>query len=376
MTQPVTNSMMNFTSQSHNVWETQAWMEASGQELVQHSNGTYAIIPPSQQQTGDTVLPNYSTPVNITYTGNGQYTFTPTSGTTNKWQYDRGSNPAQNQTAFQQALPALYDSFAVNSQNLTRLSTVSVTNASFESQSVASGQYTSVAASGSGALVGWQAQSLGAGQDVGVLNPNSSMFSSVPDGSNVLYLSANSAAGSTSNVSVFQVTSTPLQANTKYVLSALVGRRKDVSCAGYDIQLLANGTVLAEDDNSFPITAGNFISTLVTYTAGAQPARRRSGNPLDRLERRGHGEPDRLRLGGPRGHFAPPRLRQRLRLEQLGHDLEQFCELGRNRAGQWRRRPLQFQCGIHQPADAHDHGRRGRPVEHRQRSAYRSAAAP
>ena len=94
MTVPVTPSMMSFTSQSHNIWETAAWMDASGQELVQHGNGTYAIIPPSQQQAGDTVLPNHSTPVSITYTGNGQYTFTPTSGTTNKWQYDRGSDPA------------------------------------------------------------------------------------------------------------------------------------------------------------------------------------------------------------------------------------------------------------------------------------------
>ncbi len=271
MTQPVTGSMMGFTSQSHNVWETQAWMEASGQELVQHSNGTYAMIPPSQQQAGDTVLPNLSIPVNITYTGNGQYTFTLTSGTTTKWQYDRGSNPLQNQAAFQQALPALYDSYSVNSANLNRLSTVPVTNASFESQSLASGQSTSVVASGSGALAGWQAQGLGAGQDAGVLHPSTSMFASVPDGSNVLYASANSAAGSTSNVSIVQVTSTPVQANTKYVLSALVGARLDVPCAGYDIQLLAGGTVLAEDDNSFPITAGKFISTLVTYTAGAIP---------------------------------------------------------------------------------------------------------
>ena len=271
MTVPVTGPMMNFTSDSHNVWETQAWMEASGQELVQHSNGTYAMIPPSQQQAGDTVLPNLSTPVTITYTGDGQYTFTPTSGTTTKWQYDRGSNPAQNQTAFQQVLPALYESFSVNSANLNRLSTVQVTNASFESQSLASGQSTSVAASGSGALAGWQVQSLGAGQDAGVLNPSSSMFTSVPNGGNVLYALANSASGSTSNVSIFQVTSTLLQANTKYVLSALVGARLDVPCGGYDIQLLANGTVLAEDDNSFPISAGNFISTLVTYTAGASP---------------------------------------------------------------------------------------------------------
>ena len=171
MTQPVTSSMMSFTSQSHNVWETAAWIDASGQELVQHANGTYAIIPPSQQQAGDTVLPNNSLPVSVTYTGNGQYTFTVTSGTTNKWQYDRGPDPTLNQKALQQALPSLYDSFSVNSQNLSRLSTVAVTNASFEAQSVASGQYTSVAANGSAALVGWKALNLGAGQDAGVLNP-------------------------------------------------------------------------------------------------------------------------------------------------------------------------------------------------------------
>ena len=62
--------------------------------------------------------------------------------------------------------------------------------------------------------------------------------------------------------------------------------------------------MLAEDNNSFPITAGNFISTLVTYTAGASP-------PCGDLEIRltglkgGHGEPDRFRFGGPRGHRTP-----------------------------------------------------------------------
>ena len=107
LSQPTTGAMMSFTSQSHNVWETAAWMAASGQELVQHTNGTYAIIPPSQQQSGDTVLPNNLVPVNIAYNGNGQYSFTPTAGTTNKWEYDRGTNPGLNQTALQQALPRL-----------------------------------------------------------------------------------------------------------------------------------------------------------------------------------------------------------------------------------------------------------------------------
>lgn len=267
MNQPVTD--FGFVNQEQHVWNTAIWLAVSGRKLVQHSNGQYAIVAGNEVKSDDTVLPNDLLPVNLQYTGNGQYSFTVANGGTNKWQYDRGDNPLLNQTALREAVPKLFTSFAPNAMNLKRMSQIPVVNASFESVSLAKGQLASAASVGAtAAMPGWTPMSLGKGQDAGTLCPNGTMYDAVPDGSNILYVLASSTSGSTSDAGVSQVLSSQLQPNTHYVLSVLVGQRLDLNCAGYKVQLLAGDRLLAEDNNHFPLTSGYFIPTVLTYDTG------------------------------------------------------------------------------------------------------------
>lgn len=258
-----------FTAASHNVWNTAIWLAVTGRKLVQHQDGHYSIVPGNEVKPDDTVLPNDLLPVTLRSTGNGQYSFTVTSDATNKWQYSRGSDPVRNQTALREAVPKLYAAMTPDARNLTRMKNVAVNNASFEAASLSSGQYASLAAKGAEALPGWTASNLRKGQDAGTLRPSTTMFGSAPDGSNVLYAQASSTSGSTQDTVVSQSLSSSLQPNTHYVLSALVGQRLDRSCSGYKVQLLVDNQLLAEDDNSFPLTPGYFIPTVVTYDTGA-----------------------------------------------------------------------------------------------------------
>ena len=266
MNQPVTN--FDFANPGQHVWNTAIWLAVSGRKLVQHANGQYAIIPGNEVKSDDTVLPSDLLPAKLQYTGNGQYSFTATNEPTNQWQYDRGDNPRLNQTALREAVPKLFTSFTPNALNLKRISQVPVANASFESVSLGKGQLASVAKMGAAAMPNWKPMSIGVGQDAGTLCPDATMYGAVPDGSNVLYVLANSTSGSTSDAAVSQVLSSQLQPNTHYVLSVLVGQRLDLNSAGYKVQLLAGDRLLAEDNNDFPLTPGCFIPTLLTYDTG------------------------------------------------------------------------------------------------------------
>ena len=87
------------------------------------------------------------------------------------------------------------------------------------------------------------------GDGPGVWNTTSSDFDPViaPEGQNVLY-TENGTAGTANGVA--QVLTDTFAANTDYTLTAKVGNSWAYYYAGYSVQLLAGGVVIAEDNNT------------------------------------------------------------------------------------------------------------------------------
>jgi len=106
------------------------------------------------------------------------------------------------------------------------------------------------------------------GQDQGVLNPSKSQELTgsdifydkpVPDGDQVAYSNGGTLA---------QQLSAVLQPNTRYTLSAYIGRRKVLAFPNNSIILLAGGTILASSDSVTP-DPGTFLPVTVNYTSGS-----------------------------------------------------------------------------------------------------------
>ncbi|NOT00033.1 MAG: hypothetical protein HOP29_05350 [Phycisphaerales bacterium] len=138
---------------------------------------------------------------------------------------------------------------------------------------------------------------LGGGEFVGVVNPTGTPFfvSGAPEGSNaaLTFLSTEFEAGP---VGITQVLGDVLQANTTYTLSVQVGNIAsgtglppcDVfgffdldGFPGYQVQLLAGGVVIAQDDNSLAgaIPEAEFrLTTVQTTIGGGHP---QLGQPLE-----------------------------------------------------------------------------------------------
>ncbi len=81
-----------------------------------------------------------------------------------------------------------------------------------------------------------------------------------PDGENVAY--ANLPGNH-----VNQTLAAVLEADLSYVLEVEVGNRLDIPFVGYRVQLRAGGVVLAEDNSSQSPAPGEFVASIVTYTA-------------------------------------------------------------------------------------------------------------
>lgn len=112
----------------------------------------------------------------------------------------------------------------------------------------------------------WQVfTSIGGG--AGVFNPGASQGntgktyfnSSVPDGNQTAYINSGS---------IFQQLTATLTGNTNYLLSVFVGKRNDAPLAGYNVELLAGGTVLASNNSVIP-GLGDFAEVLVPYTSSS-----------------------------------------------------------------------------------------------------------
>jgi hypothetical protein len=133
-----------------------------------------------------------------------------------------------------------------------RADLVTIGDPSFEGVSLAPGNFTA----GTYAANSWNSSA-----NAGIFRPTASSYpSGVPNGVNIGY---------SSGVTIDQVLSATLTANTSYTLSVEVGSRLDAPHNdGYTIQLLAGGVVLAGTTN-FPVPAdGTFVLATDVYTAG------------------------------------------------------------------------------------------------------------
>jgi hypothetical protein len=93
----------------------------------------------------------------------------------------------------------------------------------------------------------------------GVFNPPVETFPfGVPDGVNTTY---------SNNGTLSQVLDAVLEPNTLYSLEVELGNRTDTPFPGYLVQLLAAGSLLAEDTGSLAPPSATFATSEVTYTA-------------------------------------------------------------------------------------------------------------
>lgn len=132
---------------------------------------------------------------------------------------------------------------------------VAITNASFEQPPIETDGATGPAPTG------WSAFN---GADIGTLNPAEGDFTGeAPDGQNVATVYG--ADGSDEGLS--QVLAATFIGQASYSLTVEVGNPATIGgFPGYRVQLLANGTVLAEDNNSLTVPPGTFVTSLVTYS--------------------------------------------------------------------------------------------------------------
>ncbi len=149
--------------------------------------------------------------------------------------------------------------------NLSYAYAVTVANASFESPTP-DGTWTGTSGTTNGQWTGSVSGWTGAGAAAGTWHPGTGMFASIPDGSQVAYLGANS--------SISQTTTEFLKAGYTYTLSAMVGTRDNAPLDGLDatftgakIELLADGNVLASATSGTP-TQGGWIPIQIAYSAG------------------------------------------------------------------------------------------------------------
>jgi hypothetical protein len=97
-------------SRRHAVWETAAWLQVSGSEVVRHADGGYEIVAREDVVAGDEVIPNEQVPCRVRTHESGLYTFALTGepGTTTVF---RRGDPRVYEAALRAALPRLYCSF-------------------------------------------------------------------------------------------------------------------------------------------------------------------------------------------------------------------------------------------------------------------------
>ncbi len=131
---------------------------------------------------------------------------------------------------------------------------IAIVNGSFELPNRADGGY--------GPADGWVEWNVPGADYVGNWNPESGDFpAGAPEGDHVAWSWI--TEGDPSGLS--QTLSATLQENTEYELTVEVGDDAIYGNPGYIVQLLADGVVLAEDNNSLTIPEGEFLPTTVSY---------------------------------------------------------------------------------------------------------------
>jgi hypothetical protein len=146
---------------------------------------------------------------------------------------------------------------------------VPITNAGFEDPVVADGA--------TGVATAWADVGTGGGT---VFNPTTSQYAAeAPEGDNVASLFAG-ADGDGFSQTLSGATG-QLQADATYALTVQVGDPADVGFDGYKVQFLADGTVLAEDDNTVVPLNGEFAPATVNYVYNATLHSALLGQPLE-----------------------------------------------------------------------------------------------
>ena len=136
-------------------------------------------------------------------------------------------------------------------------SPLTIANPGFEEPILANGAYQA------GPPPGWNAFN---GANVGVLNPTTGdLPDEAPEGENVALVTS-----SVEEDGLTQTLTSTFQADANYTLSAVVGNTLFTgSFPGYRVQLLAGGTLLAEDDNSLVLAEGAVATSTASYTYDA-----------------------------------------------------------------------------------------------------------
>ena len=98
-------------TKSYDVWETAIWIAVSKRALVRHQDGSYEIVPAADVKPTDQPLKNDLVRCGIKVTDDGRFVFDLSRGAGSNFRiYDRG-DAQLNQTALQEALPRLYESY-------------------------------------------------------------------------------------------------------------------------------------------------------------------------------------------------------------------------------------------------------------------------
>ena len=133
---------------------------------------------------------------------------------------------------------------------------ISVTNASFETTNPLSSSF-SGGTYNLGPIPGWTTTGVS-----GSFQPNSSIFSAIPDSSTVAFANGGSISQT--------LTGNSLLANTSYTLSVFVGNRLDGYSGSYTIALDAGATTLCTfSGTSSSIKPGTFVDETCSYTSGS-----------------------------------------------------------------------------------------------------------
>ena len=119
------------------------------------------------------------------------------------------------------------------------------------------------------------------GPGTSVFKASTTQYPEAPAGG--LYVAA--IGGTVGTGSILQTLGATLQANTVYKLSLSVGARADLPFTGYAAALLAGNVTLAAGNKATPV-AGTFLTEVVVYESGANPAQ--LGQPLQVLTKLGY----------------------------------------------------------------------------------------
>ena len=164
----------------------------------------------------------------------------------------------------------------------TETPTVTITKLPYSDAKTANAGFEAVilADEGWGDAPGWN--SVGK-TNSGSWNPPATAYATIPEGENIAWVGFNTDMDPNGvGGGLAQILTETLTADSAYELTVQVGKSPVAGYAwpGYKIQLLAGGTVIAEDNNTLNIVAGTFETSIVNYTYVPEDANK-VGMPLE-----------------------------------------------------------------------------------------------